>query len=67
MSDAVVAVRAENDETTVFEHRAKAASLIVVSEEGRRSYEVKVAPPVGMSYAEDIARKYGVTYKQLTT
>ena len=55
------------DEINEGEDRAKAASLIVVSEEGRRSYEVKVAPPVGMSYAEDIARKYGVTYKQLTT
>ncbi|RKM61223.1 DNA mismatch repair protein [Butyrivibrio sp. CB08] len=45
--------------------KAKAASLIVVSEEGKRSYEVKVAPPVGLSYAGDIAEKYGVTYGQL--
>lgn len=44
----------------------KAASLIVVSDAGRRSYEVKVAPPVGMSYAGDIAEKYGVTYELLT-
>ncbi len=45
--------------------KAKAASLIVVSEAGKRSYEVKVAPPVGLSYAGDIAEKYGVTYGQL--
>ena len=44
----------------------KSASLIVKSEEGKRSYEVAVAPPVGMSYAKDIAEKYGVTYEELT-
>lgn len=44
----------------------KSASLIVKSEEGKRSYEVAVAPPVGMSYARDIAEKYGVTYEELT-
>ena len=46
--------------------KARASSLIVLSEEGRRSYEVKVAPPVGLSYAKDIAQKYGVTFDQLT-
>ncbi len=44
----------------------KAASLIVVSTQGRRSYEVKVSPPEGMSYAKDIAEKYGVTFDSLT-
>ncbi len=44
----------------------KAASLIVVSSGGERSYEVKVASPEGMSYASDIAKKYGVTYEMLT-
>ena len=43
----------------------KAASLVVVAEGGERSYKVKVAPPVGRSYAEDIAKKYGVTYDML--
>ena len=55
------------DEINRGDYKAGAASLIVVSEEGKRSYEVKVAPPVGLSYAEDIAKKYGVTYGQLTT
>lgn len=55
------------DEINEGDNKARAASLIVVSQEGKRSYEVKVAPPVGLSYAEDIAKKYGVTYKQLTT
>ena len=44
----------------------RAASLIVVSDGGKRSYEVRVAPPEGMSYAKDIAEKYGVTYDRLT-
>ncbi|WP_044931524.1 MutS-related protein [Butyrivibrio sp. AC2005] len=45
----------------------KAASLIVCSEGGNRSYEVKIAPPEGNSYANDIAQKYGVTLEQLTS
>ena len=45
----------------------KAASLIVCSEGGTRSYEVKIAPPEGNSYANDIAQKYGVTLEQLTS
>jgi hypothetical protein len=50
-----------------MENTCKAASLIVMSEEGKRSYQVKVAPPVGLSYADDIAKKYGVTFDQLVT
>lgn len=44
----------------------KVASLIVKSEEGKRSFKIEVAPPEGMSYAKDIADKYGVTYEALT-
>ena len=36
------------------------------SEDGNRSFNVEVAPPEGMSYARDIAEKYGVTYEMLT-
>jgi hypothetical protein len=46
--------------------RGKAASLIVSSKNGERSFRVVVAPPEGRSYAEDIAKKYGVTYDMLT-
>jgi uncharacterized protein YjgD (DUF1641 family) len=45
---------------------AKAASLVVKSDGGKRSFKVEVAPPEGMSYARDIAQKYGVTYEMLT-
>lgn len=42
------------------------ASLITGIHEGQRSYKVFLAPPEGVSYARDIAEKYGVTYEQLT-
>ena len=44
----------------------KVASLITGIHEGKRSYKIFLAPPEGVSYAQDIARKYGVTFDQLT-
>lgn len=41
------------------------ASLVAETEEGQRSYRMRVGVPQGLSYAQDIARKYGVTYEQL--
>ena len=46
--------------------KAKAVSLIVRSEGGKRSFRVEIAPPEGTSLARDIAEKYGVTYEALT-
>ena len=46
--------------------KVKAESLVALSDGGQRSFKVKVAPPQGMSYARDIAEKYGVTYEMLT-
>ncbi len=54
------------DELNSESPQFKAASMIVHSENGVRSYKVKIAPPVGLSYAADIAQKYGVTYDMLT-
>ena len=46
--------------------KGKAASLLAWSQDGVRSFHVRVAPPEGRSYARDIAEKYGVTYEMLT-
>ena len=44
----------------------KVASLITGIHEGKRSYKSFIAPPEGVSYAQDIAKKYGVTFDQLS-
>lgn len=44
----------------------KASSLVVKNEGANRSFKVEVAPPEGLSYARDIAEKYGVTFEMLT-
>ncbi len=54
-----------NRESEAESARTKAASLVALSDGGERSFKVKVAPPQGMSYARDIAEKYGVTYEML--
>lgn len=51
-----------NEESPEF----KATSLIVISKEKQRSFKIKKAAPEGLSYANDIAEKYGVTFEMLT-
>lgn len=58
-----LALEMEEIDDGSFENHA--ASLVMRSEEGNRSYKVDVAPPEGLSYAKDIAEKYGVTYEML--
>ena len=48
------------------ECKDQAVSLITGVEEGKRSYKISIAPPQGLSFAQDIAQKYGVTYEQLS-
>ncbi len=62
----------ETFSTTSFEEgyfiakdAVRAVSLIVRADVGNRLFQIAIAPPEGMSYAEDIARKYGVTYEML--
>ena len=54
-----------NRESEAEGAKTKAASLVALSDGWERSFKVKVAPPQGMSYAKDIAEKYGVTYEML--
>ena len=51
-----------NSET---EGTSKVESLITGVENGARSFKVSIAPPQGVSYARDIAVKYGVTFEQI--
>lgn len=57
---------ADADELNRSGEQACVSSLIMKSDEGKRSFKVAAAPPEGMSYARDIAEKYGVTYEMLT-
>ena len=54
-----------NEESAREGAGVKASSLVVLADDGQRSFKIKVAPPQGLSYAQDIARKYGVTYEML--
>ena len=51
---------------TLIAGDSKVASLITGIHEGKRSYKIFIAPPEGVSYAQDIAKKYGVTFSQLS-
>lgn len=53
------------DEMNTIQGDLAVASLITGIHEGQRSYKVYIAPPEGISYARDIAEKYGVTFAQL--
>ena len=50
---------------TQIDGDSNVASLITGIHEGKRSYKIFIAPPEGVSYAQDIAKKYGVTFDQL--
>lgn len=40
-------------------------SMVTGVENGERSYKIFIAPPQGVSYARDIAEKYGVTFESI--
>ncbi|MBQ2943764.1 MAG: hypothetical protein IJD93_03655 [Ruminococcus sp.] len=40
-------------------------SMVTGVENGERSYKIFIAPPQGVSYAKDIAEKYGVTFESI--
>lgn len=74
--DAVRALRLKGSRTIYNTHMHKLAqnasefnvsSIVMASEDGKRSYKVVEKSPEGSSYARDIAAKYGVTYEMLTS
>lgn len=56
----------DTDKLNENANNGKAYSLVVCTDNSKRSFKIKVAPPEGVSYAKDIAEKYGVTYEMLT-
>ena len=51
------------DELNAVEGISRVESLVTGVQRGERSFKVSVAPPQGVSYAADIAKKYGVTFE----
>ncbi len=47
------------------EGTSRVESLVTGIDHGHRSFKVSIAPPQGVSYARDIAVKYGVTFEQI--
>ena len=44
---------------------SKIESMVTGVENGNRSFKIFIAPPQGVSYAKDIAEKYGVTFNSI--
>ena len=44
---------------------SKVESMVTGVENGNRSFKIFIAPPQGISYAKDIAEKYGVTFESI--
>lgn len=62
MHDLAKSVQELND---AVEGDSRVESLITGVYNGERSFKVSIAPPQGVSYAADIAKKYGVTFEQI--
>lgn len=52
-------VNASTEGTSIIE------SMVTGVEGGKRSFKISIAPPQGLSYAKDIAEKYGVTFDRI--
>lgn len=44
---------------------SKIESMVTGVENGKRSFKIFISPPQGVSYARDIAEKYGVTFESI--
>lgn len=48
-----------------IEGNSNVESMVTGVENGNRSFKISIAPPQGISYAKDIAVKYGVTFEKI--
>ncbi|MCR5653604.1 MAG: hypothetical protein K6F88_07355 [Ruminococcus sp.] len=53
------------DEFNSAEGKSRVESLVTGVRDGERSFKVSISPPQGLSYARDIAEKYGVTFEKI--
>lgn len=44
---------------------SRVESIVTGVDQGKRSFKVFIAPPQGVSYARDIAERYGVTFEKI--
>ena len=57
--------RSVDDLNREVEGKSAAASLVTGVHDGERSFKDSLLPPQGISYAKDIALKYGVSFAQI--
>ena len=57
--------RSLEDINSNIEGESKIESMVTGVENGNRSFKIFIAPPQGVSYAKDIAEKYGVTFNSI--
>ena len=53
------------DEVNSVDGDSVVESMVTGVENGHRSFKISIAPPQGVSYAKDIAVKYGVTFDNI--
>ena len=53
------------DDLDSTESEIRVESMVTGVENGNRSFKIFIAPPQGISYAKDIAEKYGVTVESI--
>lgn len=53
------------DEVNSVQGDSVVESMVTGVENGHRSFKISIAPPQGVSYAKDIAVKYGVTFDSI--
>lgn len=54
-----------NEVNTEVEGDSTVESMVTGTRHGHRCFKVSIAPPQGVSYARDIAEKYGVTFESI--
>ena len=66
LHELAAAVDDMNNEEGVKEKAVSMVSRVIEKKDGiERTFKIEPGPPIGQSYAREIARKYGISYEQL--